>query len=188
MPKDRFVAIDIGAESGRAVLASLENDRLSLEERHRFSTPVGRMNGSLYWNLLGIWEEVKAGLRRCAVEGGQKRQIDSIGVDAWGVDFGLIAPSGEILGDPVHYRDRRTDGVMEKVFQRVSKQRIFDITGVQFMPINTLYQLVAMQQSKSSLLAAAETLLFIPDLFNYLLTGKKQSEYSIATTSQMFNP
>lgn len=188
MPKDQFVAIDIGAESGRAVLASLENDRLSLEERHRFSTPVGRMNGSLHWNLLGIWEELKTGLRRCAVEGGQKREIDSIGIDAWGVDFGLVAPSGEILGNPVHYRDRRTEGVMEKVFQRVSRQRIFEITGVQFMPINTLYQLVAMQQSKSSLLAAAETLLFIPDLFNYLLTGKKQSEYSIATTSQMFNP
>jgi rhamnulokinase len=188
MPKDQFVAIDCGAESGRVVLASLENDRLTLDERHRFTTPVGRMNGSLHWNLLGIWEEIKAGLRRCALEGANKRQIDGIGIDAWGVDFGLVAPSGEILGNPVHYRDRRTDGVMERVHQRISKQRIFEITGVQFMPINTLYQLIALQQSKSSLLAAAETMLFIPDLFNYLLTGKRQSEFSIATTSQMFNP
>ena len=176
MPKDQFVAIDCGAESGRVVLAALENDRLTMEERHRFTTPVGRMNGQLQWNVLGIWEEIKAGLRRCALDGANKRQIDGIAIDAWGVDFGLIAPSGEILANPVHYRDRRTDGVMERVHQRISKQRIFEITGVQFMPINTLYQLIALQQSNSSLLAAAETLLFIPDLFNYLLTGKRQSE------------
>src|SRR5262249_33814183 len=140
-------------------------------------------------NLLAQWEEIKAGLRKCAVDrAGQKRDIDAVGVDTWGVDFGLVAPNGDILANPVHYRDRRTEGVMEKVFQRVSRQHIFELTGVQFLPFNTIYQLVALQHAKSSLLAAAETLLFMPDLFNYLLTGKRQTEFSIATTSQLYNP
>jgi rhamnulokinase len=188
MPSDHYVAFDLGAESGRVVLGALDGDRLKIEEKHRFATPVGRMNGALHWNLLGLWEEMKLGLRKCAVDRGQKRDIEAVGVDAWGVDFGLIAPNGDVLANPVHYRDRRTDGVMEKVFQRVSRQHVFDVTGVQFLPFNTIYQLVAMQQARSSLLSAAETLLFIPDLLNYLFTGKRQTEFSIATTSQLYNP
>jgi rhamnulokinase len=186
--RDHFVAFDLGAESGRAVLGGLDGERLVLEEKHRFANPTGRMNGTFHWNLLGQWEELKLGLRKCAIEGGNRRAIESVGVDTWGVDFGLLAPNGDILGNPAHYRDRRTEGVMEKVFQRVSKQNIFEITGIQFMPLNTLYQLVALKASHSSLLAAAETMLFMPDLFNYLFTGKRQTEFSIATTSQMFNP
>jgi rhamnulokinase len=188
MPTDHFVAFDLGAESGRALLGALEGDRLTLEEKHRFGNPVGRMNGTLHWNLLGQWEEIKTGLRKCALDGRTRREIDGIGVDTWGVDFGLVAPNGDILGNPVHYRDARTNGVMEKVLQRVSRQRIFETTGIQFMQLNTLYQLVALSWTKSSVLAAAETLLFMPDLFNYLFTGKRQTEFSIASTSQMYNP
>src|SRR5262245_7676057 len=121
--RDHFVAFDLGAESGRAVLGVLEGDRLGLEEKHRFAIPTGRMNGTLHWNLMAQWEELKLGLRKCAINGGAKRDIESVGVDTWGVDFGLVAPNGDVLGNPVHYRDRRTEGVMEKVFQRISKQR-----------------------------------------------------------------
>src|SRR3954464_10823167 len=183
MPIDQYVAIDIGAETGRAVLATFQGDKLTIEERHRFANPVGRMNGQLQWNLLAQWEEIKTGLRRCALDpaagAGRSRQIDSIGIATWGADFGLVAPSGEIIANPIPYRDRRTDGVMDKVFQRISRQRINEITGVQHAPGNTLYQLLALHQGKSSLLACAESLLFMPDLFNYLLTGKKQTEFTI---------
>src|SRR4051812_21414678 len=119
MPVDEFIAIDLGAETGRAALARLEGDRLAIEERHRFFSFTGRMNGTLHWNLLSLWEDVKLGVRKCVADQTSARKIDSIGVDAWGIDFGLVAPTGEILSFPVHYRDRRTENVMDKVFQRV---------------------------------------------------------------------
>jgi rhamnulokinase len=184
MPRN-FLAFDLGAESGRALLGKLDGAKLTLEEKHRFSNPMGRMNGHLHWNLLAQWEELKTGLRKAAA-GGAK--IDGIGVDTWGVDFGLIGRGGEVLGYPYMYRDGRTDGMMDKVFARVPREKVFEATGIQFMQLNSLYQLFAMKQAKSPLLDAAETLLFMPDLFNYLFTGVRKSEFSIASTSQMVDP
>ncbi len=181
----KFLAFDLGAESGRALLGHLDGQRLTLEEKHRFANPNGRMNGHLHWNLLQQWEELKTGLRKAST-GGTK--LDGIGVDTWGVDFGLIGKGGEVLGFPYMYRDSRTDGMMDKAFAKVPRDKIFDATGIQFMQLNSLFQLFAMKQANSAVLDAAETLLFMPDLFNYLFTGARKSEFSIATTSQMYDP
>ncbi|MGH7214876.1 MAG: rhamnulokinase, partial [Tepidisphaeraceae bacterium] len=191
MPARNFLAFDLGAESGRAVLGTLESGKLSLSEKHRFPNPNGRMNGHLQWDLLGQWEQLKEGLRRTATpEPGSKKglTLHGIGVDTWGVDFGLVGRDGQILGNPFHYRDSRTDGVMEKTFRRVGREKIFDVTGIQFMKFNSLFQLLAMKEANSPMLEIAQTLLFVPDLFNYLFTGQRKSEFSIATTSQMYDP
>jgi sugar (pentulose or hexulose) kinase len=188
MPTKRFLAFDLGAESGRAVLGTLDAGRLSLEEKHRFPNPNGRMNGHLHWNLLQQWEELKTGLRKTAAAGAGGGKLDGIGVDTWGVDFGLLGSSGDVLGFPYMYRDGRTDGVMEEVFARVGRENVFDTTGIQFMQFNTLFQLVAMRRDSADVLGSARTLLFMPDLFNYLFTGVRKSEFSIATTSQMYDP
>jgi rhamnulokinase len=179
-----FLAFDLGAESGRAVLGTLENGRLALQEKHRFANPTGRMNGHLHWNLLAQWEELKTGLKNCA--GGVP--ISGIGVDTWGVDFGLIGRVGNVLGNPYHYRDTRTDGMMERTFAKVPREKVFEATGIQFMQLNTLYQLMAMREASSQALDIAETLLFMPDLFNFLFTGVRKAEFSIASTSQMYDP
>ncbi|HEX4055417.1 MAG TPA: rhamnulokinase family protein [Tepidisphaeraceae bacterium] len=186
MAVDHFLAFDLGAESGRAILATLGGGRLSLAEKHRFANPNGRILGRFQWNLLAQWEELKTGLRKtCAHLDGE---LAGIGVDTWGVDFGLLAAGGEILGNPIMYRDPCTDGVMERTFAKISREKIFDATGIQFMRFNTLFQLVAMKERGSELLDAAHTLLFMPDLFNYLLCGSRKSELSIASTSQMYDP
>ena len=184
MPKN-FLAFDLGAESGRAVVGTLESRKLSLRETHRFANPTGTMNGHLHWNLLAQWEELKTGLRKTVKEA---TKLDGIGVDTWGVDFGFLGRGGELLGFPYMYRDARTDGMMEKVFARVPREKVFDATGIQFMQFNSLYQLFAMKESRSPVLDCAETMLFMPDLFNYLFTGVRKSEFSIATTSQMYDP
>lgn len=186
MPHRNFLAFDLGAESGRAVLGRLSSGKLSLEEKHRFPNPNGRINGHLHWNLLGQWEELKTGLRKTMQAG--DTNLHGIGVDTWGVDFGLVAKSGEILGNPYHYRDSRTEGIMERTFRRVPREKIFQATGVQFMEINSLFQLISMRQTDGPILDCADTLLFIPDLFNYLFTGIRKSEFSIASTSQMYDP
>ncbi|HEV2293924.1 MAG TPA: rhamnulokinase family protein [Tepidisphaeraceae bacterium] len=179
-----FLAFDLGAESGRAVLGTLDNGRLTLEEKHRFANPTGRMNGHLHWNLLAQWEELKTGLKNAA----SGPPLTGLGVDTWGVDYGLIGPVGNVLGNPYHYRDSRTDGVMERAFAKVPREQIFQATGIQFMQLNTLYQLMAMREQNSQALEIAQTLLFMPDLFNFLFTGVRKSEFSIATTSQMYDP
>jgi len=187
MPADRFIAFDLGAESGRAVVGTLEGEKLSLAETHRFANPMGRINGHLHWNLLAQWEELKTGLRKSLLST-DKHSIRGVGIDTWGVDFGLLGRGGAILGNPYMYRDSRTDGAMEKAFARVPKAEIFNSTGIQFMQLNTLFQLCAMAWEKSPLLDCAEKLLFMPDLFNFLFTGVAKSEFSIATTSQMYDP
>lgn len=139
----------------------------------------------MQWNLLSLWQDLKTGLRKAAADGGE---LHGLGVDTWGVDFGLIGRGGELLGSPICYRDDRTDGMMEKAFKLVGRDRIFQDTGIQFMQLNTLYQLLAMRQSGSPLLEMAETLLFMPDLLHYLFTGQRKTEFSIASTSQMYDP
>jgi rhamnulokinase len=186
MARKNFIAFDFGAESGRAMVGTLDGGKLSLAEAHRFSNPNGKLNGTLQWNVLGQWEQIKIGLKKAHdLAGGD---IASIGVDTWGVDFGLLGSDGQLLGNPVCYRDARTDGMLDAAFALASKREIFDTSGIQFMQLNTLYQLLAMVKQNSSQLAAAQTMLFMPDLFNYLLTGVARAEFSIATTSQMYDP
>jgi rhamnulokinase len=186
MSVGHFLAFDLGAESGRAMLGTLDGQRLSLVERHRFATPNGRMLGRFHWNLLSLWDELKAGLRKTSAD--LSGELAGIGVDTWGVDFGLVASTGEILGNPMMYRDPSTAAAMEKTLAKIPRGKIFDATGIQLMQINSLFQLVAMKERNSKLLEAAETLLFMPDLFNYLLCGSRKSELSIASTSQMYDP
>jgi sugar (pentulose or hexulose) kinase len=185
MTSRNLLAFDLGAESGRALLGRFDGKRLTLEEKHRFANPNGRLNGRLHWNFLAQWEELKTGLRKASAAG---TGIDAIGVDTWGVDFGFLDKAGDLLANPYMYRDPQTDGMMEKAFARVSRAQIFETTGIQFMQLNTLYQMMALDQRKSPLLDMAQTMLFIPDLFNYFFTGEKAAEFSIATTSQMYDP
>lgn len=188
MGEKLFVAFDLGAESGRAVLGRLAGGRLTLEVKHRFANTPAHMNGMLYWNTPALWTELKTGLRHAARAEGKPLKLSGIAVDTWGVDFGLLGKNGELVGLPVHYRDNRTDGMVEKACKKAGKETIFKSTGIQFMQINTLYQLLAMAQEKSDLLKIADTLLFMPDLFNYLFSGKMACEQSIASTSQMYDP
>jgi rhamnulokinase len=180
-----FVAFDLGAESGRGVAGSFDGETLALEEIHRFPNGPVKVLDSLHWDVLRLFEEIKEALRICAQKFGD---VMSIGVDTWGVDFGLLGRGDLLLGNPYHYRDKRTDGMLEEAFRRVSRREIFEQTGIQFMQLNTLYQLLSMAVEGSPILEMAETLLMMPDLFNFWLTGVKVSEFSIATTTQFYNP
>ncbi len=174
-----FLAIDLGAESGRAILGRLCNGALSLDEVCRFPNAPVRDNGSLRWDIRRLWTEIRAGLGRSA-----DRKPESIGVDTWGCDYALLDSRGELVEAPYHYRDVRTDGVMEAVWQRVSKEEIYSITGIQFLVFNTLYQLYAACQATPKLIESAASFGTIPDLFNYWLTGELRAEFTMATTTQ----
>ena len=184
MPIPSFLAFDLGAESGRAILGHLQSDRLHIKELYRFANEMLPIRGRLCWNIYRLFDEVKKGMTICAEE----TQIDSLAIDTWGVDFGLLARDGTILGLPFTYRDGHTLGAMEEFFRKVPRERIYDLTGIQFLPFNSLFQLHAMKRDNSSLLEAANDLLFMPDLFHYLLTGERKSEFTFATTSQLYNP
>lgn len=185
MTTRKFLAIDLGASSGRAVVGRFDGERLRLEEVHRFPNGPICVLGNLHWDVLRLFEEVKCGLARCVKTCGAPV---SLGLDTWGVDFGLLDAGDELLGNPYHYRDRRTDGMMEEAFRRVPREEIFERTGIQFLQLNSLYQLLAMQVQGSPQLEAARTFLNMPDLFNFWLTGRKVSEFTIATTSQCYDP
>src|SRR5205814_6903729 len=177
-----YLAFDFGAESGRAVLAHLRSGILTTEEVHRFGNEPVEYGGSLHWDVLRLWFEVRKALTRV-----EEAELAGIAVDAWGVDYALLGERGELLQNPYHYRDRRTQGVMELVFARISKDQIYRETGIQFMQINTLYQLFAAKRNTPNLLRAARKLLTIPDLFHYWLTGNAVCEFTNATTTQMVN-
>src|SRR5437868_9276960 len=181
----KLLAIDLGAESGRGVLGLFDGRQLRLEVVHRFPNGPVRTLETMHWDVLRLYAEMLAALRRCAADYGG---IDSLGVDTWGVDFALLGRGGTLLGNPRHYRDPHTDGVMEAAFARVPRQEIYRRTGLQFMRFNTLFQLLAMQRDRSPLLDAAETMLMIPDLFHYFFTGIKANEFTDASTSQMLDP
>ncbi len=178
-----YLAFDFGAQSGRAVLAHLQSGILTTEEVHRFDNEPVEYGGSLHWDVPRLWFEVRNALSRLG-----EVDLAGIGVDAWGVDYALLGERGELLQNPYHYRDRRTEGIMEEVLGRVSKEQIYGATGIQFMPINTLYQLFAARLQTPKLLEAAKCLLTIPDLFNYWLTGNAVCEFTNATTTQMVDP
>jgi len=181
-----FAACDFGAQSGRVILGTIGDGRLSLEEIHRFVNRPVSVHGHIYWDLLYLFQEMKNGLARIASHYNPE-EMQGIGVDTWGVDFGLVARNGSILGNPVAYRDSRTDGMMDFVFEKIPRDEVYRETGIQFLQLNTLYQLASLVAAKSPLLSVAHKLLMMPDLFNYLLTGEVHSEYSIASTSQLLN-
>jgi rhamnulokinase len=178
-----YLAFDFGAESGRAVLGHLQGGILTTEDLHRFPNEPVEYSGGLHWDMPRLWFEVRSALSRV-----EQWKLSGIGVDAWGVDYALLGERGELLQNPYHYRDRRTEGVMEEVLRKVSKEEIYSTTGIQFMPINTLYQLYAAQRQTPSIIAAATQLVTIPDLFNYWLTGNAVCEFTNASTTQLVNP
>jgi rhamnulokinase len=186
MTPSHFLAFDLGAESGRAVLGRLEGGRLSVRELRRFPNTPARISGHIHWDIFALFEEIKKAMKDCAAE--IPAGPASLGVDTWGVDFGLLARDGSILGLPFCYRDPRTQGAMEDYLKLVPREALYEATGIQFMPFNTLFQIYAMVRDRSPLLDAASDLLFMPDLFNYLLSGRKASEFTMATTSQIFDP
>jgi rhamnulokinase len=175
----QFLAFDLGAESGRAIVGRLRSGVLDIRELHRFPNEPVRQNGSLHWDVLRLWLEMRRALDRAGGTG-----LESLGVDTWGCDYALIGEQGELVQNPYHYRDRRTDGVMDDVFQRVPADEIYAVTGIQFLTFNTLFQLCAACRETPRLVGAANTFLTVPDLFNFWLTGRLASEFTIATTTQ----
>jgi rhamnulokinase len=180
----KFVAVDLGASSGRLVAGKWDGRRFSLEELHRFANGAVGVRGSLYWDAVRIWQEIQNGLMKYRARYGDTPA--GIAVDAWGVDFGLLDRRGRLLENPTCYRDARTNGIPPRVFANISEAEIFAGTGVQTMQINTLFQLYSMVLAEDPKLECAETLLMIPDLFSYWLGGEKAVEYTEATTSQMY--
>ncbi|TFH01400.1 MAG: rhamnulokinase [Calditrichales bacterium] len=181
-----FIVVDLGAESGRVICIAMEKGRLSLDEVARFPNKPLTESGHLHWDMPFLLDQIRTGIAKAGEKYGER--LASIGVDTWGVDFGLLDADGKLLENPWHYRDHRTDGMMEKTFERVSRQKIFDSTGIQFMQLNTLFQLVAMVETGSPALQRAQTLLLMPDLVHYHLCGSRTSEFTNATTTQCFNP
>ncbi|MBM3280539.1 MAG: rhamnulokinase [Candidatus Handelsmanbacteria bacterium] len=180
----RLLAFDLGAESGRAMLGLFDGARLELGEVHRFANGPVPVFEHLYWDPLRLFAEMQQGLGLAAGQG----KIDAIGIDTWGVDFALLGKGDVLLENPRNYRDPRTEGMLEAAFALVPREEIFARTGVQFMQINTLYQLLAMRRQQASALEAAQCFLLMADLFNFFLTGEKVCEFSNATTTQCYDP
>ena len=175
------LAVDIGASSGRVMQVSLQNGKLCLAERHRFdNTPVA-VNGTLYWDVLCLFSELKKGLAQADNPAG----VTSVGIDTWGVDFGLLDGDGRLMENPVHYRDTRTKDSLEHILHHATREEIYRVTGIQFMPTNTLYQMTALAQKRPRMLTEAACALLIPDLLAYFLTGQKHTELTNASTTQM---
>lgn len=181
-----FLAVDLGASSGRVLAGRFNGSTIALDLVHRFPNGGVRAGHQLQWNMLGLWDQILEGLHHASEM--CHDDTASVGIDTWGVDFGLLSKDDELISNPVHYRDDRTVGMMEKAFTVVDRDAIFEATGLQFMPINTLYQLFAMKQQGSALLDAAASFLMIPDLFHFFLTGEKAVERSNASTTQLFDP
>ncbi len=181
----KTLAFDFGASSGRAILGQYDGKRLTLEETHRFPNNPVQIGNSLHWDVLRLFYEIKQGIVQTVHQG--HRDIASIGIDTWGVDFGLLDAQGNLLGNPYHYRDSRTDGMLDEACRIAGREEIFGQTGIELIWFNTLYQLMAMSRQGSAILEKADKLLMMPDLFNYFLTGVTASEYTNSTTSQMYN-
>ena len=178
----KFIAIDIGAESGRVIVGDVSK----VEIIYRFPNNLVRVKDSIFWDILGVFNEIRKGLKEAFKK--YPDQIVSVGIDTWGVDYVLLDNDGDLLGNPYHYRDKRTDNIMEEVFRIIPKKEIFTETGIQFMQLNTIYQLYSFAKKKPQIFENTKYFLTIPDLLNYWLTGIKKNEYSIATTTQLYNP
>ena len=182
--KSRVLAFEFGASSGRAILAEYDGSRIALTEVHRFDNNPVQLRGTFYWDVPALFHEIKQGIIKARACG----EFSSIGIDTWGVDFGLLDGRGDLLQNPVHYRDRRTQGTADEVSRHIGMEELYRLTGVQIMEINTLFQLVSLVENRPELLERADCALLMPDLFGYFLTGRKTAEYSIASTTQMLDP
>ena len=182
----QFLAFDLGAESGRAILGRFDGEKVELEVLHRFPNHPVTVVATTYWDVLRLFHEMKEGLSQCVQAYGTN--IASIAIDTWGVDFGLLGPGDELLGNPIHYRDPHTEGIIEEAFKVVPREKLFEETGNQFLRFNTLFQLLALAKRESSMLDRAKTLLLMPNLFDFWFTGQKLTEFSIASTTQMMDP
>lgn len=181
----KVLSFDFGASSGRAMLAVLENGKIEMKEIHRFSNDPVIVRGTMYWDVLRLFFEIKTGITKALNDGG----FDAIGIDTWGVDLGLIDKKGNLIGNPVHYRDLRTEPIPDRVFKDyISKKELYERTGMQFIRFNTIYQLMYLKYNEPDLLDKTDKFLMIPDLFAYMLTGVMKTEASIASTSNMLNP
>ena len=177
----RVLAFDFGASSGRAMIGTFDGEKITLKEVHRFSNDPVSVGGTLYWDTLRQLFEIKQGLTKAKNDGG----FSSVGIDTWGVDFALLDKNDRLLESSVHYRDARTNGIPAETYQKISKERIYELTGIQFMDFNTIFQLYSIVKDRPELIERAKTVLFVPDLFNFFLTGKKFTEYTEATTGQI---
>jgi rhamnulokinase len=184
MAAKNYLALDLGAESGRGVVGAFDGERLTMEEVHRFPNVPVRVGDTTYWEILRLFAECKTALGKA----GQGRELSGIGIDTWGVDFGLLGRNDELLGNPRHYRDHGNDGIMDEAFAIVPRSEIYDRTGIQFIQFNSIFQLLALQRQNSPVLENARTLLHAPDLLNFWFTGEKRSEFSIASTGAMIDP
>ena len=180
----RVLSFDFGASSGRAMLAELKDGKIEMREIHRFSNDTVIVGGTMYWDVLRLFFEIKTGITKAVNEGG----FDAIGIDTWGVDFGLIDKRGKLISNPVHYRDTRTEGIAEEIADIISTEELYGRTGTQYMRFNTLYQLIYLKNHEPEQLENAEKMLLIPDLFAYMLTGEVKAEASIASTTNLFDP
>ena len=185
MAKRKILTFDYGATSGRAILGEYENGKLTCTEIHRFDNNPVEVTGHLYWDILRLFHECKQGLIKAAIAG--HRDVEAVGIDTWGVDFALLDENGMMLANPFAYRDRLTDGELERVAEKMPLREIYDRTGIQLIKFNTLFQLTAIREQFPELLARTKKLVFIPDLLNYFLTGELSSEFSIASTSSMLS-
>jgi rhamnulokinase len=185
MKKYHFLAFDLGATSGRAILGTFDSVNFEMKELIRFPNTMIEIHGKYYWNVFALYESLKKGLTACAQQG---IQLTSIGIDTWGVDFGYIGKDGTILGLPRAYRDPYTEGAPEEFFKLVSREEVYRLTGIQIMNFNSLYQLFRAKKTGFAPLQEADKILFMPDLLSYLLTGKQVCEYTEASTSQILNP
>jgi rhamnulokinase len=186
MRKHTYLAFDLGAESGRALLGRFDSAVLSVDEIHRFANEPVRYNGELHWDVARLWWEMQKAMSVAAAN--NAAQLDGIGLDTWGVDYALLGEAGALLENPYHYRDSRTEGMLERVFSLVPRSEVFARTGIQIMPINTLYQVYAARLKTPRLLELGRRLVNMPDLFNFWLTGMIVSEFTIATTTQYYDP
>src|SRR5215510_13417677 len=181
----QILAFDLGAESGRALVGKFDGRKLGLDVVHRFPNGAAQTLDTLHWDVLRLYGEMVAGLRKAQTEHGE---LASMGVDTWGVDFALLGRDGALLSNPRHYRDPHTETIMDAAFAKVPRAEVFRQTGIQFMRFNSLFQILALMRDRSPLLDVAESMLFIPDLFNFWFTGIKVNEYTDASTSQMLDP
>ncbi|MFB3882805.1 MAG: rhamnulokinase family protein [Armatimonadota bacterium] len=181
----RLLAFDLGASSGRSFVGTLDGGRLDIAELTRFENGTVSVRGGLYWDVIALLQQIVRGIEACVSVASAP---ESIGIDTWGVDFGLLAADGSLVSVPRAYRDPRLEGAMEEFLKIVPRERVYGLTGIQLMRINTLFQLYAMVRDRWPLLSSVTDLLMMPDLFNYLLTGEKRAEFTISTTSQLYNP
>ena len=187
MPKQNYIAVDLGAESGRVMLASVGDETIALQEAHRFPNTPAKVGATWHWDILRLWNDVTTGIGKAVTLAGGAANVAGIGVDTWGVDFGLFDEAGALLGNPVCYRDERTAGVPEKVFAKLPREKLYAISGIQSMFFNSLFQLAALRLADAPTLRNARRILFMPDIFNYWLSGKMANEYTMASTSMLLD-